>query len=311
MTTETEFMIGQSPAMQNVLKLAQQVANATANVLIRGECGSGKEMLAHAIHQWGLRKEKPFIAIDCTALPEAVLESELFGHTKGAFTGAMQNKRGLLEAAQGGTLFLDEIGSIDMEMQTKLLHVLQDKKIRAVGDNEYRQIDVRFISSTQKDLAQAVKEGSFRDDLYYRLSVIPLNIPPLRQRKEDIPLLAQHFLKKYAAVDNSPVQRFTPAALERLMGLHWEGNVRELENMVERLVVLGQKEVIDVDDLSVMEMQTPEDFYSSSVSDMPTIAELEQRYIQYVLGKTGGRKEKASQILGINRRTLYRKERLF
>lgn len=311
MTNETEFMIGQSSAIQTVLKLAKQVADASSNVLIRGECGSGKEMLAQMIHRWGARHDKPFLSIDCTALPETVLESELFGHTKGAFTGAVQNKRGLLETAEGGTLFLDEIGGIDLELQTKLLHVLQEKKIRAVGDNEYRPIDVRIISSTQKDLAHAVKEGEFRDDLYYRLSVIPLQIPPLRQRKEDIPLLAQHFLQKFAAANNSPVRKFTPAALERLMGLHWEGNVRELENMVERLVVLGQKETIDVEDLSVMEMQTPEDFYSSNVSDMPTIAQLEQRYIQYVLGKTGGRKEKASQILGINRRTLYRKERLF
>lgn len=311
MITETDFIVGQSTPMQNVLKLAKQVAHSTANVLISGECGTGKEVLAQMIHNWGARKDKAFVSIDCTALPEALLESELFGHTRGAFTGATQNKRGLLEAAEGGTLFLDEIASIDMELQTKLLQVLQDKKVRAVGDNEYRPIDVRIISSTQRDLAQHVKAGHFRDDLYYRLSVIPVHIPPLRQRKEDIPLLAQHFVQKYASVDRSPVQRFTPAALERLMGLHWEGNVRELENMVERLVVLGTKEVIDVEDLSVMEMKTPEDFYSSNIGDMPTIAQLEQRYIQYVLSKTGGRKEKASQILGINRRTLYRKERLF
>lgn len=311
MTTEMDFIVGQSSAMQSVLKLAQQVASSSANVLIRGECGAGKEILAQMIHKWGQRRDRQFVSIDCTALPESVLESELFGHTKGALPGATQNKRGLLESAEGGTLFLDEISSIDMELQTKLLHVLQEKKIRPVGDSEYRSVDVRIISSTQKDLVQMVKAGEFRDDLYYRLSVIPVHIPPLRQRKEDIPLLAQHFVRKYASLDHSPVRRFTPAALERLMGLHWEGNVRELENMVERLVVLGTKEVIDVEDLSVMEMQTPEDFYSSNISDMPTIAQLEQRYIQYVLGKTGGRKEKASQILGINRRTLYRKERQF
>ena len=311
MANEMDFVVGQSAAFQTVLKLAKQVANSSANVLICGECGSGKEMLAQMIHCLSVRRDKPFLSIDCTALPESVLESELFGHTKGAFTGAVQNRRGLLEAAEGGTLFLDEIAGIDLELQTKLLYVLQDKKFRAVGDNEYRPIDVRIISSTQKDLARSVKDGSFREDLYYRLSVIPIQMPPLRQRKEDIPLLAQHFLQKYAVTNHSPVRKFAPAALERLMTMRWEGNVRELENMVERLVVLGQKETIDVEDLSVLKVQTADDFYSTHVSDMPTIAQLEQRYIQYVLGQTGGRKEKASQILGINRRTLYRKERLF
>lgn len=304
-----ENMIGKSQAMQSVFELIQRVSQANANVLINGESGTGKELVARAIHNLGPRSTKPFIAINCTAIPENLLESELFGHAKGSFTGAIGRKRGLFEEANGGTLFLDEIGDMDLSLQSKLLRVLQEKKIRSVGDNITRDVDVRIIAATHKDLKASIRENVFREDLYYRLSVIPVQIPPLRHRKEDIPLLAEHFLKKYVVTNNSKVRGFTPAAMNFLMNQKWEGNVRELENIVERVVVLARNEYIDIQDLPTISEKTPEDFFGSATKDHPTLAQLEQRYIEYIMDKTGGRKTKASQILGINRRTLYRKEK--
>lgn len=302
-------MIGKSKAMKNVFDMVERVSYATANVLITGESGSGKEMVARAIHEHGPRSTKPFVAINCTAIPESLLESELFGHAKGSFTGAIQRKKGLFEEAHGGTIFLDEIGDMDLALQAKLLRVLQEKRIRPVGDTEYKDIDVRIISATHKDLPAAVRDGRFREDLFYRLSVIPIDIPPLRHRKEDIPLLANYFLEKYSAANNSKVKGFTPAAMEKLINARWDGNVREIENLVERLVVLANKEFIDIEDLPMVDSKNVDDFYGQAIADFPTIEQLEKRYIEYILKKTGGRKEKASQILGINRRTLYRKER--
>jgi two-component system response regulator HydG len=302
-------VIGKSPGMKAVFDLVARVSQATANVLIVGESGSGKEMVARAIHQMGPRAGKPFVAINCTAIPETLLESELFGHAKGSFTGAIQRKRGLFEEAEGGTLFLDEIGDMDPTLQAKLLRVIQEKKVRAVGDNVARDVDVRIISATHKDLKAAIKNSLFREDLYYRLSVIPVLIPPLRHRKEDIPLLAEHFLKKFAATDNASVKGFTKRAMAKLMNTHWEGNVRELENVVERAVVLAQASLIDEADIPTPEEKDPEQFFSAATGDFPTIEQLENRYIRLILEKTGGRKDKAAQILGINRRTLYRKER--
>ncbi len=304
-------MIGKSKAMQMVFDVIVRVAHANANILITGESGTGKEMVARAIHEAGSRARKPFVAINCTAIPENLLESELFGHAKGSFTGAIARKKGLFEEAEGGTLFLDEIGDLDLSLQAKLLRVLQDKKIKAVGDNYYKDIDVRIIAATHKDLNEGIKEGSFRDDLYYRLAVIPIHIPSLRYRKEDIPLLARYFLQKYNAANHSQVKGFSPAAIEKLIHYRWAGNVRELENIIERVVVLSNKDVIDADDLPLDQGKEDdvEDFLSSSLAAFPTVSDLEKRYMKYVLEKTGGRKEKASQILGINRRTLYRKER--
>lgn len=308
-TWSLENMIGKSQSMQAVFELVQKVAHASANVLITGESGTGKELVARAIHTLGLRSKQPFIAINCTAIPENLLESELFGHAKGSFTGAIGRKRGLFEEANGGTLFLDEIGDMDLGLQSKLLRVLQEKKIRSVGDNLARDVDVRIIAATHKDLKTAIRDGVFREDLYYRLSVIPIQIPPLRHRKEDIPILAEHFLRKYAATNESKVKGFTPAALNHLVEQKWEGNVRELENIIERVVVLASGEHIDVKDLPPMTDKTPEDFFGSATKDHPTLAQLERRYIEYIMDKTGGRKTKAAQILGINRRTLYRKEK--
>lgn len=302
-------MIGKSSSMKSVFDLVQRVAQANANVLITGESGTGKEMVAQAIHQLGPRSQKPFVAINCTAIPENLLESELFGHAKGSFTGAIGRKRGLFEEAEGGTIFLDEIGDMDLSLQAKLLRVLQEKKIRAVGDNLAKDIDVRVVAATHKDLKARIKEGLFREDLYYRLSVIPIVIPPLRHRKEDIPILANYFLKKYATLNHVQVQGFSQAAMDRLINMPWEGNVRELENMVERMVVLSTKSFIEITDIPLNDSSGYEQFFGDSTQDYPSVEQLEKRYIKMILEKTGGRKEKAAQILGINRRTLYRKER--
>jgi DNA-binding NtrC family response regulator len=266
-------------------------------------------MIARAIHENGVRAKKPFIAINCTAIPDTLLESELFGHAKGSFTGAIQRKRGLFEEANGGTLFLDEIGDLDVTLQAKLLRVIQEKKIRAVGENVSRDVDVRLVAATHKDLKAAMKDGRFREDLYYRLSVIPVVIPPLRDRKEDIPLLADYFLKKYSAANGAKITGFTKKAAAKLMGLRWEGNVRELENVIERAVVLSPGPYIDDTDIPSGSTASAEEFFSGSTGDFPTVEQLEKRYIQLILEKTGGRKDKAAQILGMNRRTLYRKER--
>lgn len=302
-------IIGKSPAMIEVFDLVKRVAPATANVLIVGESGTGKEQVARAIHSTGPRAQKPFVAINCTAIPETLLESELFGHAKGSFTGAIQRKRGLFEEAEGGTLFLDEIGDMDVALQAKLLRVLQERRIRAVGDTSDREINVRVIAATHKDLKVSIRNGTFREDLYYRLSVIPIVIPPLRHRKEDIPLLADHFIRKFASNQGSSVVGLTKAALQYLINMPWEGNVRELENVMERAVVLARGDMIEPGDLPSLSTMTTEDLWSSFSQQLPTLEEIERRYIRFVLEKTGGKKEKAAQILGCNRRTLYRKER--
>jgi two-component system, NtrC family, response regulator HydG len=302
-------MLGKSPAMQTVFDLVGRVSASTANVLISGESGTGKEMVARAIHSQGPRASKSFIAINCTAIPENLLESELFGHAKGSFTGATGRKKGLIEEADGGTLFLDEIGDMSPPLQAKLLRVLQERKIRPVGDNQLYDVDVRVVAATHKDLKAAIREGVFREDLFYRLSVIPVVIPPLRERPEDIPLLAEHFLAKYSAANGGRVRGFTKGALAKLMSLRWQGNVRELENIVERAVVLCPGSLIDATDIPDPEAQSPEEAFQGMTKDLPTVAQLEERYIRLVLEKSGGRKDKAAQILGLNRRTLYRKER--
>ncbi|HTL11494.1 MAG TPA: sigma-54 dependent transcriptional regulator [Bdellovibrionota bacterium] len=304
-------VIGKSAGMKAVFELVGRVSQATANVLITGESGTGKEMVARAIHDGGPRAQKPFVAINCTAIPETLLESELFGHAKGSFTGAIQRKRGLFEEAEGGTLFLDEIGDMNVQLQSKLLRVIQERKVRAVGENVARDVNVRIVAATHKDLKAAIKDGRFREDLYYRLSVIPIVIPPLRHRKDDIPLLAEHFLKKYAATNNAKVKGFTKRGIAKLVDLKWEGNVRELENVIERAVVLCTGTLIDDGDIPSPEVANAETFFGAATGDFPTVTQLEERYIRLVLEKTGGKKDQAAQILGINRRTLYRKEREF
>lgn len=302
-------IVGKSSNIQTIFDLIDRVAPAQSSILITGESGSGKEVVARAIHQRSPRSEKPFIAINCTAIPEALLESELFGHAKGAFTGAIDRKKGLFEEADGGTLFLDEIGDLDLALQAKLLRVLQERKIKPVGDNQMKDINVRIIAATHKDLKKAIQEGNFREDLFFRLSVIPIVVPPLRHRQEDIPLLAQHFLNKYSVLNNKLVTGFSFEALQKMMAMPWPGNVRELENLVERLVVLTPHSAIQASEIPSGDEKNHESFYGEATQDSPTLEVLEKRYIQAVLAKVGGRKEKAAHILGINRRTLYRKQK--
>lgn len=302
-------IVGRSPAMQNIFDLIERVGPSSTNILITGESGTGKEVVARALHSHSNRSKDPFIAINCTAIPESLMESELFGHVKGSFTGATQDKKGLFEEAHGGTIFLDEIGDMDMGLQAKLLRVLQERVIKPVGSNQTKPIDVRVIAATHKDLKKAIANGVFREDLYYRLSVIPIVIPPLRHRVEDVPLLANYFLRKYSALNGNKVVSFSQEALRKLIAMPWPGNVRELENMIERLVVLTRGNSIEESDIPESEQTSSEHFFGKATSDYPTIESLEKRYIQLVLEKTGGKKEKAAQILGINRRTLYRKER--
>ena len=302
-------LIGKSRLMREVFELIDRVSGANSTVLVTGESGTGKELVARAIHDRGNRSAKPFIAINCTAIPDNLLESELFGHVKGSFTGAIGDKIGLFEEANGGTLFLDEIGDLDLNLQAKLLRVLQERKIKPVGANKEKPIDVRVIAATHKDLNKSISEELFREDLYYRLSVLPLHLPSLRQRKEDIPLLVQHFLEKYSSVNNTEKKTLSENALEELVSYNWNGNVRELENMVERLTVLNKGNLIETTGLNIQSAHETEDFFAQATEDWPTLEQLNNRYIDLVLIKTGGRKEKAAQILGINRRTLYRREK--
>lgn len=303
-------MLGKSKSMQNIFQLVERVAKATANVLITGPSGTGKEMVARSIHDNGPRKSAPFVAINCSAIPENLLESELFGHAKGSFTGAIANKRGLFEEASGGTIFLDEIGDLQLSLQAKLLRVIQEKKVKPVGDNQYKDIDVRIISATHKDLKESIRFGNFREDLFYRLSVIPITLPSLNERREDIPLLANTFLHRFASENKRQFKGFTHDAMAKLMHHKWDGNVRELENLIERIVVLAPGNEITARDIPFHDLsESSESFFNKAVGDLPTVHELEKRYIQLILEKTANKKEKAAKILGINRRTLYRKER--
>lgn len=306
-----ESIIGKSPAMMSVFDLIKVVGPASANVLITGESGSGKEMIARALHQTSSRRNKSFIPINCTAIPENLLESELFGHVKGSFTGAISDKKGLFEEANGGTLFLDEIGDMSLQLQAKLLRVLQDRQIRAVGSNQSKDVDVRIIAATHRDLKIMVKDGKFREDLFYRLNVVPVRVPALRERTEDIPLLVETFIKKYALRNNSKVQGMDSDAMSILMAHPWPGNVRELENVIERAIVLCAGETIEKKIIMGSALEEAQHNIEKLHSDRPTLEKLEERYIKLVMGETNGKKDEAAKVLGISRRTLYRKERLY
>jgi two-component system response regulator PilR (NtrC family) len=246
---EFSNIIGKSQGMQDVFSLITKVAGGKSTILIHGSSGTGKELVAKAVHYNSPRKDRPFVAVNCSAIPETLLESELFGHVKGAFTGAMSNRSGLFEEADGGTLFLDEVGEISPAIQVKLLRVLQEREIKPVGGNESRSIDIRLITATNQDLQEQVKQGAFREDLYYRLNVIPINLPPLKDRAEDLPLLAKHFLKRYSKENDRLGITFSREALEACMNYHWPGNVREFENIIERAVILCKDNRITPDDL--------------------------------------------------------------
>lgn len=310
-------VIGKSQGFKKAMELARRVSSSQANILISGESGSGKEVIAKAVHELGDKKDGPFIAINCSAIPENLLESELFGHAKGAFTGANDKKIGLFEEANKGTLFLDEIGDLSLPLQAKLLRVLQERKVKRIGENQYRDISARIICATHKDLRKEVAEGKFREDLYFRLNVIPIYMPPLRERRDDILPLSEYFLKKFALMNNAQVRGFSKDAIQKLENHEWKGNVRELENAIERAVVLSGAEFIQAEDLPTedvfknegpSESDAPKKGGISFEDDKPlTLDELSKKYIQHIFDKNGGAKEQTAKDLGIDRKTLYRK----
>jgi DNA-binding NtrC family response regulator len=301
-------IIGKSKEMQLIFQLIRQIAGSQSNVLIEGESGTGKELVARALHFNSTRSQRPFVAINCSAVPETLLESELFGYAKGAFTDAKTSKQGLFEVADGGTLFLDEISSMPMSIQAKILRVLQDGEIRPLGHTITRKVDVRIISATNKDPESAIEEGSFREDLYYRLNVISIVLPPLRKRREDIPILAQHFLKHFADVNGKNIQGFEPAAMSFLMNAPWKGNVRELENTIERAVVLSRAEIITIRELIPMTKKGKAGKFDFGDALVP-LSEIERMYTERVMNAVGGKIEKAARILGVSSRTLYRRNK--
>jgi DNA-binding NtrC family response regulator len=308
---QLESIIGKSPAIQNVFEMIKLVASSTANVLITGESGSGKELIARALHNSGARAKKPFVPLNCTAIPENLLESELFGHAKGAFTGAVGEKKGLFEEANGGTLFMDEIGDLSLPLQAKLLRVLQDRQIRPVGSTQLKQVDVRILAATHRDLKIMVKDGKFREDLFYRLNVVPIRVPSLRERTEDIPLLVENFIAKFRAQNNSNVNGIASDALAVLMAHPWPGNVRELENVIERAMVLSRGDLIEKNAVMDGALAEAKSNIEQLHADRPPLDKLEERYIKLILSEVNNSKDEAAKILGVSRRTLYRKERIY
>jgi DNA-binding NtrC family response regulator len=302
-------ILGKSKPMRAVFDLISRIAESPTNVLITGESGTGKELVAKAIHYNSDRKDAPFIPINCAAIPEQLLESELFGHMRGSFTDAKADKHGLFEEANKGTLFLDEISELPITLQAKLLRAIQEKEIRRIGATKPTSVDVRIIAATNLNLAEEVKGKRFREDLYYRLNVIEVKLPPLRERREDIPLLVEGFLKKCGEARNKEMKGVTEGALAMLMDYLWPGNVRELENVIERAVTLSRGEKITPDDLppSIQGARGERRVLEEAAEKTLQLHEIEKEYIKKILEKTGGNKYQAAQVLGIDRKTLYRK----
>jgi two-component system response regulator HydG len=298
--TRFENIIGQAPAMQEIFDLIPEVAQSDSSALIVGETGTGKELVAKAIHAKSKRSHLPFIAINCGAMPDSLLESELFGHMKGAFTGATHFRKGFFEVVSGGTLFLDEIGEISQKMQVDLLRVLEEKKITRIGDRQPVDVDFRLISATRKNLEKEIAANAFREDFFYRVNVIMIQMPPLRKRKEDIPLLAEHFLKKYRHETTKQVDHIKGDGLKLLRDYDWPGNVRELENVIERAVVLAKSRTLGKEDFAFLGM-SPKSFQQQR-----SLREMERIYIASVLEESDWNVTKASKILGINRVTLHK-----
>jgi len=301
-------MIGSSPSFRRMLTLVEQVADSSATILIQGESGAGKELVARTVHERSGRRNGPFVAVNCAALPETLLESELFGYEKGAFTGAAGRKDGRFELANGGTLFLDEVADLSLVTQPKILRMLQEGEFERLGGTRTIQVDVRIVAATNQDLADMVKEKRFREDLYYRLNVITVRVPPLRERHEDIRLLAQHYLRVYAAKNGRTLDGFSNEALERLESYRWPGNVRELENLIERMVLLARKDRIDAEDLpeEIAGVKRPPRDAILELVGTP-LADVEQRLLDETLRITGGNKTQAAKLLGIDVRTVARK----
>jgi DNA-binding NtrC family response regulator len=309
---EQKTVIGRSPAMVEVFKLVARVAPTKSTVLILGESGTGKEVIARSIHQHSSRAQRPFVAVDCGALTETLLESELFGHTRGAFTGAASDKKGVFQLANGGTCFLDEIGDISANMQSKLLRVLQEEEVRPVGGKDWLKIDVRVLAATNKNLDALVKDGSFREDLYYRLNVVSIRLPPLRERLEDIDVLAQIFIRRYSQIARKHITAISNDALDRLRNYSWPGNIRQLENVIEQAVVLSHQNILTLDDLPKEVREGLPSSYDGAedrqflFSDMPSLEEVKKRYALYVMNHVRGNISSAAKVLDIDRRSLYR-----
>ena len=301
-------LIGKSKVMQKIFDLIRRVSNSKSTILIYGKSGTGKELVAKALHYNSPRKNNTFMTINCSAIPETLLEDELFGHEKGAFTGAVATRKGLFEEASGGTMFLDEIGSISSAMQAKLLRVLQEREIRRVGGTENIKIDIRLIAASNQDLEEAMKRGEYREDLFYRLNVITIDLPELKERQDDIPLLANHFIKKYSTDEKGEVKSISKEAMSLLLNYDWPGNVRELENTIERALALGNyQEILPEDIPANIRNSKKASGLKETFPEDATIEEIERDYIAKILKTTKGHKINASKILGIDRRTLYRK----
>jgi DNA-binding NtrC family response regulator len=316
LSTRTEYfnIIGASRQMQQIYETIESVAKSDANVLIVGESGTGKELIANAIHYNSLRVKKPFIKVNCAALPKELIESELFGHTKGAFTGAHADKDGLIQHAAGGSLLLDEIAEMPVELQPKLLRVLQERSYRKIGSERTYAVDFRLITSTNRPPADAIRDGLLRDDLFYRISTITIHVPPLRERTEDIQLLAEHFFKMYARKYQRPITGISQAAYQRLFAHGWPGNVRELQNVLERAVLLAKTNKIEPLDLPFENGSVPERAAQGATWDVPpnlTLEEIEKLVIEKTLQRTGGNKQAAANLLGIYRPRLYSKIRKY
>jgi DNA-binding NtrC family response regulator len=298
-------LLGRTPAMTAVYKQIAHAAAADAPVLIIGESGTGKELVARAVHQHGNRSLRPFVPINCGALTETLLESELFGHVKGSFTGAVSDNKGVFQTAHTGTVFLDEVGEMTPALQVKLLRVLQEGEVRPVGSSRPNKVDVRIVAATNVDVEKAVADGKFRQDLYYRLGVVVINLPPLRERREDIPLLVERFVQAASAKAGKHVELSEPA-LDALSSYHWPGNVRELENMIERLVVFSRTTNIQIADLPPTVTPRAPALEKRLFDDLPSLEEIERRYLVHVLEQVSGNRTRAAEVMGIDRRTLYR-----
>jgi len=304
---EFDNIIGRSPAMQEIFATIERVGPTRATVLLTGESGVGKDLIARAIHFHSPRKDRPLVKINCTAIPENLMESELFGYEKGAFTGAQTSKPGKFEQADTGTVFLDEIGDVPAPIQVKLLRVLQEREFERLGSNTTRHIDVRLVAATNQDLRAALEQGTFREDLYYRLNVVPMNIPSLRERKQDIPFLANHFLRKLAPDTGTRVEAITDAAMEKLIAYHWPGNVRELENVIERSLVMAAGTELDAADIKLEDAPRPRAASGDSSHFLPeglTLDQYEQELIREALKRADGNKSQAARLLGLTRNAL-------
>lgn len=300
-------IIGKSPRMKELFEMLSMVAPTDATILLLGESGTGKEIVANAIHQNSQRMEMPYVKVSCAALPETLLESELFGHERGAFTGAMSKKKGRFELADNGTIFLDEIGEMSPLTQTKILRVLQEMEFESVGGTKTIQVDVRIITATNKDLDEEVRKGRFREDLYYRLNVVPITIPPLRERKDDIPILVEHFFRIYREKNRRTITGFEPRVMDAFIRYPWPGNVRELENIVERTVIMCRGDMISIHDLPPTVMASQQEEGESEFISRPTLKDVEREAIVRTLRHTGGNRTRTAIFLGITRKTLHNK----